>query len=282
MEIFWGATKVAPYVPAPCVTMPIRLGAVSYLNTRPLVHGLEQQADRFSVRFDVPAKCAELLHAGEVDLGLIPSIEYPGHDYRIVPGLSIASDGPVASVAIFSKVATEDIRSIALDTSSRTSIALLRVLCARRFEIEPRFVGMQPDLARMLGDCDAALVIGDNALFTDHDALGLEKVDLGEEWVRMTGLPFVYAFWAGRPGVVHPEDTASLQQARDRGVAATATIGRQSFPGNPERAARADLYLRENVKYALGEPEVAGLRRFYELAAEVGVLPSAEAPRFYE
>jgi len=261
--------------------MPIRLGAVSYLNTRPLVYGLEQQADRFDLRFDVPAKCAELLHANEVDLGLIPSIEYPGHDYRIVPGVSIASDGPVASVAIFSKVPTENIRSLALDTSSRTSIALLRVLCARWFEIEPRLVSMPPALDRMLGECDAALVIGDNALFTDHSALGLEKADLGEEWIGMTGLPFVYAFWAGRPGLVGPADVAALQDARDRGIAATATIGRQSFPDNPERAARADVYLRENVKYALGEPEIAGLRRFYALAAEVGVLRSAETLRFY-
>ena len=271
----------------------IRLGAVSYLNTRPLVFGLEEQSDlarrsghaakaaRFAVRFDVPARCAELLHANDVDLGLIPSIEYPGHDYRIVPGVSIASDGPVASVAIFSKVPTEKIQSIALDTSSRTSIALLRVLCARWFDIEPRLERMPPDLGRMIDECDAALVIGDNALFMDHDALGLEKVDLGEEWVGMTGLPFVYAFWAGRPKVVGAKDIAALQAARDRGLAATATIGRQSFPDSPEKAARADLYLRENVKYALGEPEIAGLRRFYELAAEVGVLATAETPRFY-
>jgi chorismate dehydratase len=261
--------------------MPIRLGAVSYLNTRPLVYGLEDQTSRFDLRFDVPAKCAELLHANEVDLGLIPSIEYPGHDYRIVPGVSIASDGPVASVAIFSKVPTRDIQSIALDTSSRTSIALLRVLCARWFEIEPRLVSMPPDLGRMVRECDAALVIGDNALFTDHDSLGLEKIDLGEEWIGMTGRPFVYAFWAGRPGVAGPTDIAALQEARDRGKTATATIGRQSFPDSPNKAARADLYLRENVKYDLGEPEVAGLRRFYELAAEVGVLESVEAPRFY-
>jgi chorismate dehydratase len=122
----------------------IRLGAVSYLNTRPLVYDLDRDS-RFSVRFDVPAQCAALLHANEVDLGLIPSIEYVGHDYRIVPGISIASDGPVASVALFSKVRTKDIRSIALDTSSRTSQALLRVLCARRFEIDPRYVDRPPD-----------------------------------------------------------------------------------------------------------------------------------------
>ena len=261
--------------------MPIRLGAVSYLNTRPLVYGLEALHDMFEIRFDVPAKCAELLHANAVDLGLIPSIEFPGHGYRIVPGVSIASDGPVASVAIFSKVPTADIRSIALDTSSRTSVALLRVLCARWFAIEPRLVPMPPDLARMLDQCDAALVIGDNALFTDYEGLGLEKVDLGEEWIGMTGLPFVYAFWAGRPGVVARADIAALQHARDRGILAAANIGAAAYPDSPDHAARADLYLRENVKYALGEPEIAGLRRFYELAAEVGVVASSETPRFY-
>jgi chorismate dehydratase len=263
--------------------MTIRLGAVSYLNTRPLVYGLEDETTmaRFTLRFDVPARCAELLHANDVDLGLIPSIEYPGHDYRIVPGVSIASDGPVASVAIFSKVPTEDIRSIAVDTSSRTSVALLRVLCSRWFDIEPRLVSRPPDLNQMLAECDAALVIGDNALFHSHEASGLDKIDLGEEWIGMTGLPFVYAFWAGRPGVVGMADVAALQDARDRGVEATATIGRQLFPDSPVKAAQADLYLRENVKYALGEREIAGLRRFYELAAEAGVLTAPEAPRFY-
>jgi len=261
--------------------MPIRLGAVSYLNTRPLVRGLERQTNRFSLRFDVPSKCAELLHVDEVDLGLIPSIEYPGHDYRIVPGVSIASDGPVASVAVFTKVPTGKIGSIALDTSSRTSIALLRVLCARWFGIEPQLVAMQPDFTRMLNQCDAALVIGDNALFSDRDATGLEKIDLGEEWAGMTGLPFVYAFWAGRAGIVGPADVAALQQARDEGLTATDAIGRETYPDDPGKAARAGLYLRDNVKYALGEAEIAGLRRFYELAEEIGVLSKADTLRFY-
>lgn len=261
--------------------MPIHLGAVSYLNTRPLVYGLERQTDRFTLRFDVPARCADLLHARQVDLGLIPSIEYlQPSEYRIVPGISIASDGPIASVAIFSTVPVQEIRSITLDTSSRTSVALLRVLCARWFEIAPTLVGMAPDLTRMLQDCDAALVIGDNALFTDHVGLGLDKIDLGEEWLGMTGLPFVYAFWAGRPGALGVDDIAALQEARDRGVAAIATIGQLSFPDSPEKAARAAEYLRENVKYALGEREVAGLRRFFELAAEVGAARTG-VPKFY-
>jgi chorismate dehydratase len=260
--------------------MSIRLGAVSYLNTRPLVFGLDQ-VPRFEIRFDVPSRCAELLHANAVDLGLIPSIEYPGHDYAIVPGISIASDGPVASVAVFSKMPVSRIRSIALDSSSRTSIALLRVLCNQWFGIGPRLVEMAPELTAMLSACDAALVIGDNALFLDHEAMGLEKTDLGEEWVGMTGLPFVYAFWAGRPGVVTPDDIDLLQRACAQGLNATATIGRDMFPDDAARAVRADQYLRENVKYSLSEPEVEGLRRFYELAAGVGVLASAGRPRFY-
>ena len=261
--------------------VPIRLGAVSYLNTRPLVHGLEQETGRFTLRFDVPAKCAELLHAGAVDLGLIPSIEYPGRDYRIVPDLSIASAGPVASVAIFTKVPTERIRSIALDVSSRTSIALLRVLCARWFAIEPALVGMAPDVTRMLGQCDAALVIGDNALFMDHDALGLEKVDLGEEWIGMTGLPFVYAFWAGRPGVADEEDIAALQRARNGGVTQSETIAREYFPDSLEHQAVGARYLRDNIKYYLGDEERAGLERFYAYAVEAGVVEKMIAPECY-
>ena len=262
--------------------MPIRLGAVSFLNTRPLVYGLDRQTGRFALRFDVPAKCAALLHEHKIDLGLIPSVEYlQGTDYRIVPGVAIASDGPVGSVALFSRLATSEIRSIAVDTSSRTSVALLRILCTRWLEIEPTFVSMVPDLPAMFQVCDAALIIGDNALFTRHEALGLEKIDLGEEWIGMTGLPFVYAFWAGRPGAAGPDDIAALQEARDLGVAAAGTIARQAFPDSQENAVRAADYLRENVRYALGEREEAGLRMFYSLAAELGLVPMTRPLRLF-
>ncbi len=263
--------------------MRIRLGAVSYLNTRPLVYGLDRHADRFDVRFDVPSTCAALLHENAVDLGLIPSIEYlHGEPYQIVPNISIASNGPVASVAVFTKRPIGDVRTIALDTSSRTSVALLKVLCANWFDIQPTFVPMAPDLPAMLHASDAALVIGDNALFADHESLGLEKVDLGEEWVGMTGLPFVYAFWAGRPGVIGAAEIRLLQETRDRGTRATRTIARESFPKGPETYVEtADTYLREHIKYDLGQREVAGLQRFYELAAARGIVPEAKAPVFY-
>ena len=263
--------------------MPIRLGAVSYLNTGPLVHGLDGHPDRFRIRFDVPSRCAALLHENQVDLGLIPSIEYlsrPG--YQIVPGVAIASDGPVASVALFSKKPIGEVDSIALDLSSRTSVTLLRILCARWFEITPTFTTMEPDLPAMLADCDAALVIGDTALFADHGRLGLDKVDLGEEWIGMTGLPFVYAFWAGRAGVASPVDVAVLNEARDKGLAAAESVAERYFPGDPAKIRRGAEYLRENVKYSLGERDVAGLEMFYSLAAELGLVAASQELRFYQ
>lgn len=258
----------------------IHLGAVDYLNARPLVFGLELRSDLFALRFDPPSKCAALLHEGSIDVGMIPSIEYlRGHDYRIVPGLAIASEGPVASVALFTRKPLEEVRTIAADTSSRTSAGLLRVLCYERFGVDAEFEPMPPDITAMLARCDAALIIGDAALFLDHEAAGLRKVDLGEEWTAMTGLPFVWAFWAGRPGVVSPDAVQALTDARDGGVAASDQVA-AAYCG-PGRVARGQAYLRENIRYAVGEREEAGLRKYYELAAKHGVVEAIRAPLYY-
>lgn len=258
----------------------IRLGAVEYLNARPLVYGLELRTDLFSVRYDVPSKCAALLHEGTVDVGMIPSIEFlRGPSYRIVPGMSIASDGAVASVALFSTKPVEQVRSIAADTSSRASAGLLRVLCRERFGIDPTFHPMAPEPAMMLRDCDAALLIGDRALFLDQESLGVAKIDLGEAWTSLTGLPFVWAFWAGRPGAVPPGAVAALREARDHGVQASDQLA-AAYCG-PERAARGQAYLRDNIQYGFGEREEAGLRKYYELAARHGVVDATRAPLYY-
>src|SRR5688500_1102525 len=181
----------------------IRLGAVGYLNARPLVYGLEHH-DRFDLRYDIPSECARLLHAHETDIGLIPSIEYlrgPA-PYWIVPGPAVTSRGAVASVAIYTRREPRDIRTIAMDTSSRTSVALAAVMLRRRFDVTAEAVPMAPDLGAMLERADAALIIGDVALFLDHHRLGAAKIDLGQEWTAMTGLPFVYACWTGWPDAV--------------------------------------------------------------------------------
>lgn len=251
---------------------PVRLGAVDYLNARPLVYGLELHSARFSLRFDVPSKCAALLHEGSIDVGMIPSIEYlRGHeDYCIVPDLAIVSEGPVASVALFTSRQPEQIRTIAADTSSRTSNALLQILCLETLGIEAEFVPMSPDPRAMLQRCDAALLIGDNALFFDHAGAGVEKIDLGQEWTRLTGLPFVWAFWAGRRLALSPAHVADLIEARDHGVKASDTIA-DDYCG-PERAAAGRAYLRQNIRYGLAEREQAGLQRYYELAVHYGVV----------
>lgn len=292
----------------------VRLGAVGYLNARPHVFGLDR-SPRFTVRFDVPSKCATLLHEGHVDVGLIPSIEYLGGTYSIVPDVAIVSRGPVASVALYTTRPLADLRSIALDTSSRASVALVRVLCAREFHIQPRLEPRGPDLESMLAHCDAALIIGDHALFADpgrlmanprrstadreppagqperttdpprstvdRQPLTIETIDLGEVWTRMTGLPFVYAFWAGRADALGRDDVRALQQARDAGVAAVGEIARQYFPGSVVQQEVGARYLRDNIKYHLGPEERAGLELFYRYAVEARVVPASRELRFY-
>jgi chorismate dehydratase len=259
---------------------PVRVGAVAYLNARPLVYGLED-SPRFAVRYDVPSECARLLHHGAIDVGLIPSIEYLRNGpYCIVPDVAIASEGPVASVTLYSTRPIEEVRSIAMDTSSRSSVALLRVLCARVFKIAPAIEARGPDLNDMLSRCDAALIIGDTSLFLD--AAGMTTVDLGEAWTRMTGLPFVYAFWAGRCGALTRSDIAALQRARDRGIVRPEELAQQYLAGHPGRLAIGARYLRDNIKYHLGDRERAGLEAFYRYAAEAGVVTAASELRFFQ
>ena len=284
---------------------PVRLGAVGYLNARPLLFGLDR-SPRFNIRYDLPSECARLLHGDEIDLGLIPSIEYlRGDSYRIVPDLAIASRGPVASVALFTKRPISDVRSIVMDTSSRTSVALVHVLCARLFKIEPAIEAQSPDLNAMLARGDAALVIGDKALLWDPQTVRLpssplrgygapgkvdttsgaersvQKIDLGEAWTSMTSLPFVWAFWAGRAGVLSADDVTALQAARDAGANQSDAIAREYFLEAPQHRDLGARYLRDNIKYYLGGDERAGLELFYRYAAEIGVVPTASALRFY-
>ena len=278
----------------------VRLGAVGYLNARPLVYGLERQP-RFDLRYDIPSECATLLHARTIDVGLIPSIEYlrGPRPYAIVPGPAVTSRGPVASVAIYTRLDPRDIQTIAMDTSSRTSVALATVLARRVFGTSPEPVPMAPDLDAMLARADAALIIGDNALFLNPQSANpqsenpqsesairnpqsaIQKLDLGELWTQTTGLPFVYAVWAGWPEAMGPEDVGLLQRARDEGVADADGVARAYYPDDPARQAVARLYLRDNIRYVLGPDELEGLRAFYRYAAEAGLVPSASELRFY-
>jgi chorismate dehydratase len=261
----------------------IRLGAVGYLNARPLVYGLESH-DRFDLRYDVPSECARLLHAHETDIGLIPSIEYlrGPSEYWIVPGPAVTSRGPVASVAIYTRREPRDIRTIAMDTSSRTSVALATILLRRRFDTAPVPVPMAPDLNAMLEQADAALIIGDVALFLDHEAAGAAKIDLGQEWTALTGLPFVYACWTGWPGAVGRLDVTVLQRARDAGIVQSNAVAAAYFPDDTPRQAIARRYLRDNIQYVLGGDEIEGLKTFYRYAGELDLVTFDGTLRFYD
>jgi predicted solute-binding protein len=168
---------------------------------------------------------------------------------------------------------------VALDTSSRASVGLVRVLLHARLGRDPEYVPMAPRLEAMLEQADAALLIGDPALDLESD---VARVDLGEEWTQLTGLPFVYAFWAGPAGAVSPSGVTRLQQALASGLASIGEIARRQAQGDASRAAKYEAYLRDNIVYRLGEAEQAGLVEFFRRAQALGLVPSVPELRFHE
>ena len=262
----------------------VRLGAVSYLNSRPLTYGLDQD-DLFEVEYGVPSACAEGLAAGRIDVGMIPIVEYARRaaGLRIVPGLAIGSEGEVLTVRLFLRGRLDRVRRVAADTSSRTSVVLMQVLLRERYGIDPEIAAAPPDLDAMLHGADAALLIGDSVLprVGPEAAAGLTSLDLGREWHELTGRPCVFAFWAGQEKAAGAEHVARLQRARREGVAHMAEIA-AGF--QRERAGPAGLYesyLRDHICYDLGPAQVAGLTEFYRLAHGHGLIESVPELRFY-
>ncbi len=255
----------------------LRLGVVPYLNVEPIVRGLRGDP-HFDVTRDVPSRVAEQLHAGEIDLGMIPSVEYARGDYAIVPGIAIASRGTVRSVELLHERPIGELRRVALDTSSRTSVALLRILLRERLGRDPEYVDMPPDPAAMLQAADAALVIGDNALYYEGAA---RRLDLGEAWRAMTGLPFVFAFWAGPLGRVSPEQLERLQRSLRGGLESLGEIAASYNGLGAGHAAENEAYLRDCIVFDFGDAEQAGLREFYRRAFVLGLIPCCPELRFH-
>jgi chorismate dehydratase len=259
------------------VPTTVRLGAVSYLNVEPIIHGLDRD-DRFRLLREVPSRVAERLHAGEIDLGTIPSIEYAFGDYAIVPGIAIGSHGPVRSVNLYHQRPVSELRRVALDTSSRTSVALLKVLLRERLGRDPEYVEMAPSLDAMLGKADGALMIGDPALYSEGS---VDHLDLGLAWQQSTGLPFVYAFWAGPLGVIDEAGVTALQAALASGRTAVREIAESYAAHGADHARMNETYLTEHIQFDLGEAEQAGLREFYRRAFAVGLIPRIPELRFH-
>jgi chorismate dehydratase len=249
----------------------IRVCAVSYLNTTPLVWGMlyGDQRGRFDLTFRVPAECADLLAAGDADIGIVPSFELSRQELRVIPGVGIASRGPVRSILLVSKRPFSEIELLATDASSRTSAALCRVILSRQYGVTPETVSMPPDLDAMLDTADAALLIGDPALRVDPASLPFRVADLGREWTLMTGLPMVFAVWAGRPESVSEDIAQAFRESCRFGLEHVDDIVeiesvRRSFP--PDLVRR---YLSSHIVYELGPAEYEGLDLFLRTASEV-------------
>jgi len=260
----------------------IRTGAVSYLNTRPLVFGLDQGlgADRVQLTYDVPSVVARRLAAGELDLALLPVIELariPG--LVVVPGLAIGSLGNCRSVLLVARRPLADVRSVALDPESSTSNALAAVLFAEAWGVKPEFVTGPHDLTLALAEHDAAVRIGDKALFEPLPP-GAIAYDLGGAWTARTTLPFVFAVWATRPGVVDREIYEVLHASRRAGAAALAAIAADYTWKGRQYPELALPYLRDAMRYRLGDSEVAAMRRFLAAAAALGVVDAAPPIEF--
>lgn len=266
----------------------LRISAISYLNTAPLMWDFEHRsaACEFDISYTLPSGCARALAAGVADVGIIPAAAYtqiPG--LKILPDVAIASRRAVRSILLISRVPVEEVRTVALDTSSMTSVALTKVLFEKWLGGGRTFTPMEPNLEQMLALCDAGLLIGDPALQADRSRY--HTLDLAEEWIRHTGKPFVFAFWAVR-GEALPEADPALdlpaifRGSRDHGLEPQnlSQIIEEWAPQLGLTQSGVRQYLTENIHYQLDAGCVDGLRLFYQYAAEIGALPAAPELQF--
>ena len=268
----------------------LRISAISYLNTAPLMWDFEHEgADAdFKISYTLPSQCAAQLKAGTADIGIIPVAAYAViPELAILPGVAIASRTAVRSILLVSKVPRERIRTVALDTSSMTSAALTKVLFARWWGGQPEFVAMAPNVERMLRQHDAALLIGDPALRIDRSRYF--TYDLAQEWIGLTGKPFVFAVWAVRQHALQaapPElDLAKIfQRSRDHGLRPESLerIAAQWAPRLGLSELQVRDYLTENINYYLDAPCLEGMQLFLRYAQECGVLPAAPMLSFLD
>jgi chorismate dehydratase len=278
----------------------LRISIVQYLNTAPLVWGFTNGplAGKYHLSFTVPSQCAEAMRTGAADIAIIPAIEYqriPG--LVVLPDLAIASQNRVRSLLLVSKKPIEQVQSVALDRSSRSTQAFTRILAARHWKIDPEFFETEPDLSAMLGKADAAMLIGDPALrismaierkstvdpqgraICPAAALGIASAaifhiyDVIGEWRKFSSLPAVMAVWAARPEVVTPEVLADFSASRNFGLTQLAAISLEAAQELELPQQALESYLRHNIDFSLGEENRRGLARYFLEAAKLGLIP---------
>jgi chorismate dehydratase len=287
----------------------LRISIVEFLNTAPLVWGFTDGplSGKYDLSFAVPSQCAEDLKAGRADVGIIPAIEYQRmQDVVALPGMAVASKNEVRSLLVISKVPIEHAGSFALDTNSRSSVGLARILCKRHWNIAPTFIDMAPDIDSMLERADAALIIGDPALrfriqLDELEAkapLGTDQCcgsgeeslvkgvpmlfvyDIAQQWREMSGHASVLAIWVGRRGAVTPEMVADFQASGEYGLSHIGEIaeGAALKLDLPPRA--LERYLTENIDFSLDDENLAGLNLFFEECAQAGLIPRVRELEF--
>ncbi|TWU36207.1 menaquinone biosynthetic enzyme MqnA/MqnD family protein [Novipirellula artificiosorum] len=263
---------------------PLRIGAVSYLNTKPLVHGLrERLGHRATLSFNLPSRLADDLHQGKLDVALIPSIEYLGDpSYQIVSNAVIACRGPVWSVRLLSRVPAQEIRRLALDEGSRTSAALVQVLLWEMYQRRPEIVPLRIDQSPERVDADAVLMIGDRAMHPPPRYYR-EIWDLGDRWCRHCELPFVFALWIARSGIDASEAEVAelsqiLQASRDQGIASLEQIAEREAASHGLTKEDLHRYFAENLHYTLGPGEKNGLAEFDRRARSLDLIPHHAPP----
>jgi len=237
-------------------------------------------AEQFELSYTVPSLCAEALLTGEADIGIIPAIAFQSiPDLAIIPDVAIAARGAVRSILLVSKVPFDQIKAVAVDTSSRTSVALLEILFRKGWlsgrDQMPRFEPMQPDLNAMLSLCDAGLLIGDPALLVDRKKYHV--ADLAEYWHLQTGRPFVFAFWAVRKAALERHSYASMiakifQESRDHGLANVKSIAQEWAPRVGISEGDVVSYLTQSISYSLSQEALGGLGEFFALAQRFEVI----------
>src|SRR6516164_9272838 len=268
----------------------LRVSAISFLNTASLMWDFErgEAVKDFEISYTIPSECAAALASGTADMGIIPAVTYaqiPG--LVILPNIAIAAKDRVRSILLISKKPMEDVRTVATDTSSRTSVALTQVLFAKFFGGHRKFTPHPPDVKEMLKEHDAALLIGDSALqISMHDS-PYHLYDLAHEWRRLTGKPFVFAFWAVRLDALHRQPKRVnlrevFQRSRDHGLLPenVRVLAKEWSPKLGIKEDEVTTYLTQNIHYLLDRENHAGLQLFLTYAHEIGLIPGVPELRF--
>ena len=254
---------------------PVRLATVSYLNTVPLIWGIlkGEQRPLFSLDLAVPSVCSARLARGEADLGIVPVAEVWRNRWDTVPGCGIACHGAVRTILLLSRKPWDQVRTLAADSGSRTSVLLSRVILARQFGVEPEIQPMTPEAGPMLDRADAALLIGDAALRLDpariEEQFGAQYLDLGQAWWDATGLPFVFATWSGPKPQQWPWLAEAFRASLDYGFAHLDDMIAQESARLGFDAGLVRDYFTRYIQYKIGPEEQRGLDRFLTYAGEI-------------